>query len=220
MIQPSTIAFLKRLKKHNERSWFSEHKDAYLAAKTNFEDFIQQLLVGFGKLDPGISNLTVKECVFRIYRDIRFSKDKTPYKAHFAAGMNKGGKRVHFPGYYLHIEPGNTYLGGGIWHPSKEMLHKVRQEIDYNFDDFLSIISKKTFKDTFGSFSEEDKLMRPPRGYEKDNPAIEYLKLRSFTVGTSFSDKAVMQPDFIKKVLDTYKKVKPLIDFIEIALDG
>src|SRR5699024_3956703 len=100
-----------------------------------------------------------KDCVFRIYRDIRFSKDKTPYKTHFSAGINKGGKKVHFPGYHLHIEPGNSYLGGGIWRPDRELLHKIRQEIDYNLDDLLAIIQKPSFRKTYGTFSTENKLI-------------------------------------------------------------
>lgn len=221
MLQPSTITFLRQLKKHNEKSWFDDHKDKYLAAKADFDDFIQRLLIEYGKTDPDIATLTLKECVFRIYRDVRFSKDKTPYKTHFAAGMNKGGKKVHFPGYYLHVGPGgNSFAGGGIWRPSGEMLRKVRQEIDYNFDEFLSIIQKPSFKKCFGTLSQEDKLMRPPQGYDAGNPAIDYLKLRSFIASRNFSDKELTQPGFFKKIIQTFETLKPLIDFLERALDG
>lgn len=221
MLEKATITFLKQLKKHNERPWFDDHKDQYLAAKSDFEQFIHRLLVKYGKTDPAIGLLSVKDCVFRIYRDVRFSKDKTPYKAHFAAGMNKGGKKVHFPGYYLHIEPGgNSYLGGGIWRPDREALHKVRQEIDYSYDDFLAIIQRPAFKKRFGDLSVADKLVRPPKGYDADNPAIEFLKLRSFIAGCSLEDKILTSETLEKEVIGFFKQIKPFTDFLERALDG
>ncbi len=220
MPQPSTIKFLKQLKKHNEKAWFDSHKEQYLAAKHDFDHFIQKLLAEYGKTDPAIGMLNVKDCVFRIYRDVRFSKNKTPYKTHFAAGMNKGGKKVHYPGYYLHIEPGNSYLGGGIWHPERDMLQKVRQEIDYNYDEFLAILQRPTFSKKFGPLSAEDKLVRPPKGYDADNPAIDYLKLRSFIAGCSIPDEALTSGKLIKKTCGIFKELKPLIDFLECALDG
>ncbi len=220
MPEPSTIKFLEQLKKHNEKPWFDAHKDQYLAAKNDFDNFIQKLLIEYGKTDPAIGMLNVKDCVFRIYRDVRFSKNKTPYKTHFAAGMNKGGKRVHSPGYYLHIEPGNSYLGGGIWRPEKEALQKVRQEIDYNYEEFLAIIQRSRFQKTFGSLSTADKLVRPPKGYDADNPAIEYLKLRSFIGGCSLKDEALTSRNLVKKIASLFKELKPFIDFLQRALDG
>lgn len=221
MLDKATIRFLKQLRQHNEKPWFDAHKPEYLAAKADFENFVQKLLHEYGKTDPAIGMLEVKDCVFRIYRDVRFSKDKTPYKTHFAAGMNKGGKKVHFPGYYLHIEPGgHSFIGGGIWRPEKEALHKIRQEIDYDFADFKGILQRAAFKKTFGGLSEEDKLVRPPKGYEEDNPAVEFLKLRSFIAGCGIEDKELTADGLTKQITGIFKKMKPFIDFLERALDG
>lgn len=220
MLQPSTLQFLAQLKKNNNKVWFDAHRDRYLAAKADFENLIQQIITEYGKVDPEIGHLQVKECVFRIFRDVRFSKDKTPYKVHFAAGFNKGGKRVHFPGYYLHIQPGGlTYCGGGIWHPDVADLKKIRQEIDYNFDEFTSILKEKKFKKLFGVLEEDDKLSRIPQGYEDSNPAAEYLKLKSYITGASFDDQALTSKGLVKKVVSTFFAIKPLIDFLGRALD-
>ena len=105
MIQPKTLTFLRQLKKNNEKTWFDQHKEQYLAAKTDFEVLVARLIEGLGKTDPELGALRLKDCVFRIYKDVRFSHDKTPYKVHFAAGFNRGGKKVHYPGYYFHLEP-------------------------------------------------------------------------------------------------------------------
>lgn len=221
MLQASTITFLRQLKKHNERSWFDEHKEKYTAAKTDFENFIGDLLSEYGKTDPAIGLLKAKDCIFRIYRDIRFSKNKTPYKTHLSAGINKNGRRVHFPGYHLSIEPdGNSFVGGGIWRPEREILDKIRQEIDYNYDGFLSIINKPSFKKTFGTLSFEDTLVRPPRGYEADNPAVKYLKLRSFTASCHIKDEDLTSAELVRKTADIFEQLKPFISFLGTALDG
>lgn len=220
MIQSSTLTFLQQLKRHNERPWFDKHKEKYLEAKADFDHFIEKVILGYGKTDPDIASLTVKDSVFRIYKDIRFSKDKTPYKTHFAAGLNKGGKKVHFPGYYLHVEPGgNSFCGGGIWRPASPELKKIRQEIDYNYEDFLSVVRSPGFKRRFGELSTEDKLVRPPQGYSEDNPAVEYLKLHSFIAGCSFTDEELISKGFLRKIITTFSALKPFIDFLGKALD-
>ncbi len=220
MIESSTMTFLKALKAQNERPWFQEHKAEYLKAKENFDSFIQQLLLELSKEDKGYGTLRVKDCVFRIYRDVRFSKNKTPYKSHLAAGISKNGKRVHYPGMHVHIEPGNTYVGGGIWRPDKEMLYKIRQEIDYNLNDFETILRKGTFRKKLGTLTESDKLKRPPKGYDKENPAIEYLKLKSFIVHRKMNDKEVTSFHFLEDVMGLFKEMKPFLSFLELALDG
>lgn len=221
MLKQATLTFLKNLKKHNDRPWFNEHKEQYQAAKEDFEHLIAAVLEKYGRVEPEIGLLEPKDCTFRIYRDVRFSKDKTPYKVHFAASIRKGGKKVHFPGFYLHVEPdGLSSIGGGIWRPGRETLKKIRQEIDYSFQDFSNIVESKDFKNTFGTLSEEDTLVRPPKGYEKDNPAIHYIKLKSFTAGKSIEDSLLTSGDLVKEIVETFKKLKPLIDFFEMAMDG
>lgn len=220
MLQPATLTFLRQLKRHNEKPWFDTNKEKYLDAKADFENLIQQIIVEFGKIDPGIAALQVKDCVFRIYKDVRFSKDKTPYKTHFAAGLNKGGKRVHFPGYYFHAEPGGyTFCGGGIWRPEALELKKIRQEIDYNYDEFTSVIKNKKFIQLFEDLDDEDTLSRAPQGYEEDNQAIKYLKMRSFITGKSFTDEELTSKGLLKRVIHTFTVMKPFIDFLSRALE-
>ena len=220
MLQPSTITFLRQLKRHNEKPWFDANRVKYLDARADFENLIRQIITEFGKIDPDISTLQVKDCVFRIYRDTRFSKNKTPYKTHFAAGINKGGKRVHVPGYYFHAELGDyTYCGGGIWRPDTPELKKIRQEIDYNYEDFLSIIKDKKFVKMFGDLDDEAALSRAPQGYEEDNPAIKYLKMRSFIAGVSFSDEELTSKGLLKKIVHTFTVMKPFINFLSRALE-
>ena len=220
MIQPKTLTFLRQLKRNNNKPWFDAHKDRYLEAKADFEALTERLIAGLGKNDPALEALRVKDCVFRIYKDVRFSHDKTPYKVHLAAGFNRGGKKVHYPGYYFHLEPGgNTYCGGGIWHPDAPELKKIRQEIDYNHDEFLSIIRNRKFLRLFGPLEDEDALMRPPQGYQEDNAAIAYLKFRNYIAGTAFGDEILTTPALTKKILDAFSTLKPLIDFLGRALE-
>jgi uncharacterized protein (TIGR02453 family) len=220
MLQPTTIRFLKGLKQHNNKTWFDAHKTQYLAAKTDFESLISTLLEKMGAMDPGLSTLRVQDCVFRIYRDVRFSKDKTPYKTHLAAGFNQGGKKVHFPGYYLHIAPGGeTFCGGGIWRPDTAALKNIRQEIDYNLDEFRQIIQGRKFRRLFGELEDEDSLQRVPQGYTEDNPAVGYLKMRNYIAGTGFPDEVLTSRTLPRKIMDAFTTMKPFIDFLGRALD-
>src|SRR5690606_37986107 len=130
----ATIKFLKDLKKNNNKHWLDAHRKHYDAARKNFEEFLQQLIDKHALQDPTIKEQVAKQCMFRINRDIRFSKDKTPYKTHFAASINMGGKKSVFGGYYVHVEPGGSFVGGGVWMPQPPELKKIRQEIDYCYD--------------------------------------------------------------------------------------
>lgn len=220
MLQPATIKFLTQLKKNNDKPWFDAHKEKYLAAKEDFEELVKQIIIEYGKTDPEIGSLEYKRCVFRIYRDVRFSKDKTPYKTHFAARFAPRGREVHFPCYYLHIEPGQlSVCGGGIWRPEVEELKKVRQEIDYNFDEFKSIVHSKKFKSVFGDLEQEDKLSRAPQGYEEDNPALDYLKLKSFFSDALIDDNILTSKLLLKKITSAFATVRPLIGFLNRALE-
>ncbi len=220
MLQQSTIRFLTNLKKNNNKAWFDAHKDAYLDAKSDFEELVQRVIIEYRKTDVDIGALQVKDCVFRIYKDVRFSKDKTPYKTHLAAGFNLGGKKVHFPGYYFHAEPGGlSFCGGGIWHPDVPELKKIRQEIDYNFKEFKEVIEERKFKKLFDSLDSEEKLSRAPQGYDEDNPALEYLKLKNYIAGISISDQELTSGNLVKKIVSTFKAMKPLIDFLSRAIE-
>lgn len=221
MLQATTIRFLKNLRKNNNKPWFDAHKEDYLAAKADFESLVEKVIAEYSKTDPSIAGLQVKDSVFRIYKDVRFSKDKTPYKPNFAASFNKGGKKVHLPGYYLHVEPGDRcFCGGGIWMPEAPEMKKIRQEIDYNFKEFRSILEEKNFRKLFGDLEDESALSRPPQGYSAGNPAVKYLKMRSFIVSReSFTDQELVSPKLLKEIIKTFSAMKPLVDFLSRALD-
>ncbi|HEY8959668.1 DUF2461 domain-containing protein [Chitinophaga sp.] len=219
MLQPSTLKFLKSLRLNNDKVWFDEHKTEYLSAKADFESIVQQLIDGLARQDSTIKGLQVKDCVFRIYKDVRFSKDKTPYKTNLGASFQAGGKKSTLAGYYFHLEPGgNSFAGGGIWMPAAPELKKLRQEIDYNFREFEQIISNKEFIKHFGKV-EGDALKTAPQGYLPDNPAIAYLKLKSVIVSHPLTDEACTQPAMVKEILKTFALMQPLVQFINRAMD-
>lgn len=221
MLQPSTIRFIKELKKNNNKPWFDAHRKVYEAAKADFSGFIQKVIDLHGKKDPGIKNLLAKDCLFRINRDIRFSKDKSPYKTNFGASINKGGKSAwNSAGYYFHLEPGGCFAGGGLYQPPPEDLRKVRQEIDYNFGAFKKIIGSKKFKSVYGDLdrSAEFLLTRLPKGYEPGNPAGDYLRLKSFIAMINMPDADLTSPALVKKTVAAFEALQPLITFINEAL--
>ena len=219
MISKSTLDFLKKLKKNNNRSWFEKNKHHYLEAKEDIEDTVQHLITEFSKFAPELKELKAKKCVFRIYRDVRFSKDKRPYKANLGAGLNQGGKKVHSPGFYIHFEPGNSFIAGGIWMPEPPELSSIRQEIDYNAKDFLKIIKNNTFKKYFKTLDQDDKLKTVPKGYDKTHPQIEFLKLKSFLVLHHFTDKQIMARSAVKDIAKIAKEIRPLNQFLKKAMD-
>lgn len=219
MLQRSTLKFLKDLRQNNNKPWFDENKTQYQQAKADFETLVQQIIDGLSKMDPGLEGLTVKDCVFRIYKDVRFSKDKTPYKANMGASFSKGGKKSPYGGFYFHLEPGgNNFAGGGIWMPDAPEIKKIRQEIDYNFSEFQGIVGQKDFIRYFGKVN-GDTLKTAPQGYHEDNPAIAYIKLKSFVVTHSMSDDAVTQPTLVRDILRTYAVMQPFVNFLNRALD-
>ena len=220
MLESSTLKFLKDLKKNNNKPWFDAHRKQYETARNDFENFIQSVLDKQGKNDPDLKGLAAKKCLFRINRDIRFSKDKSPYKTNFGASMDKGGKKSGFAGYYFHLEPGKSFLGGGLWMPSADALKKVRQEIDYCFDEFKKIVSSKKFKTIYGELytGEGIKLSKVPQGFEKNNPAAEYLKFKSWLVLTDISDSELTSKNLVPKTVDAFCLMQPLVKFLNRPL--
>jgi uncharacterized protein (TIGR02453 family) len=219
MISNATIKFLKALKKNNNKEWFDTNRTLYDAAKKEFFDQVADILDRLKSIDPTLINLEPKNCVFRINRDVRFSSNKEPYKTNLGASFSKGGKKIETAGYYFHIEPGNHFLGGGCWMPSAEVLKKIRMEIDYNLDEFNHIIGNKSFKKIYPGLSDEAKLSRPPRDYDENNPAIAFLKLKSFTALASISDEDLLSKNLTSKVIKHFEAIKPLIDFLNKAID-
>ncbi len=222
MLQSSTVKFLKDLSKNNNKPWFEANRKKYEDAKTDFAGFIQTIIDKHGKKDAGISHLKAKDCMYRINRDIRFSKDKTPYKNNIGAYMNQEGKKSILSGYYFHCQPGRSFAGGGLWMPMPPELSKVRQEIDYNLDAFKKIIGSKKFKTIYGDLSNEAEYMlsRVPKGYDADNPAAEYLKRKSFVVMTPIKDTDLVSKDLTKKVLEAFEALQPMLKFINESIKG
>lgn len=213
MLQKNTLKFLKDLKEHNTKEWMDEHRKIYETAKQDYESFVGSLIPILAKYEPAIGDLTPKQCTFRINRDIRFSQDKSPYKTNFGAAFSRQGKKLPDAGYYFHLEPGQSFVGGGIWMPDGPLLKKIRQEIDYNFSEFERIVTAKSFKKMFGEIDGE-KLKKAPQGYDESNPAIEYLKLKSFTVGTSIPDKELTSSSLLNTCEKVFGEMKPFIDFL------
>lgn len=222
MLQKETLKFLKDLKKNNNKPWFEEHRKVYEAAKQDFENLTMAVLQATAKFDATVANLQPKDCLFRINRDIRFAKDKTPYKTNFGMGISKGGKKSVSAGYYLHCEPGEAFVGGGMWMPMPPELKKVRQEIDYNWPEFEKLLKDKKFKTVYSDLlkDEETSLSRPPKGYDETNPAIEYLKLKSFLGLRKLTDDELQSDGLVKTVTASFDALKPLLDFMNRALEG
>jgi uncharacterized protein (TIGR02453 family) len=222
MLQPSTLKFLKDLKKNNDREWFEKNRKAYESAKEDMAKLVDDVVKQFGKKEKDIASLTAKECVYRINRDVRFSKNKAPYKNNMAASLIKGGKKSVNAGYYIQIQPGGeSFIGGGRYMVEPLELKKIRQEIDYSWDEFNKIINNKKFKATYGELERGEgmALSREPKGYEKDNPAIEYIKLKSFVATVSLSDEDLVSKDLVKKITTALETLQPLIIFLNRALN-
>jgi uncharacterized protein (TIGR02453 family) len=214
MLQAATLRFLKNIKKNNSRPWFEKNRPNYEASRENFIEFVGGLIKGMSKFDPPIGDLHPKDCLFRINRDIRFSKDKSPYKTNIAAYFNKGGKKSNGAGYYLHIEPGRSFAAGGMWQPLPADLAKIRQEIDYSFDEWRKMTGASAFKKAFpDGVLADGSLTRPPKGYDESNPAISFIKMKNFIVSRPFTDAQVLGKGFEKDVAATFKAMQPLIVF-------
>ena len=222
MLQTATIKFLKDLKKNNNKPWFDANRKQYEGAKKDFELLIQKVIDKHSKKDATLKELKAKDCMFRINRDIRFSKDKSPYKSNFGASINRGGKKSLFAGYYFHLEPGESFVGGGIWMPMPPELKKVRQEIDYNLDEFKKISSTKKFISVYGELSKGDdiSLSKVPQGFEKDNPAADYLKLKSFLAMKKLKEADLTSKDLAKTITEAFEALQPLLYFINKALEA
>lgn len=212
------LSFLSALKTNNNKEWMDAHRGEYLQAKVDFEALVNALLQNLQAIDPGLNGLTAKDCIFRINRDIRFSKDKSPYKHNFGASIAEGGKKSLNAGYYLHIQPGNeSFVGGGLYMPPGEQLKKIRQEIDYNAPELFEIVTTKDFEQAYGRIQGE-KLIRAPKGYDPDHPNIEFLKLKSYVALHKLTDDDIQSPQLIENLTHKCQVLKPFIDFLNIAI--
>ncbi|MBA4302369.1 MAG: TIGR02453 family protein [Cyclobacterium sp.] len=212
------LDFLTALAQNNHKDWMDSNKKWYLDTKERFLEDVAVLLKEMTELEPELSAFKPKDCVFRQNRDVRFSANKAPYKTNFGAYFSPGGKKSPGPGYYLQIQPGNSFLAGGIWMPEADTLKKIRKEIDYSGAELQRIENDPDFKKLFSQI-EGEKLKTSPRDYDADHQFIEYLKLKSFTVSHQISDKAVESGAFITFALDGFQRMKPFNDYLRQAIE-
>jgi len=219
-INQNTFTFLQDLQNNNTREWFAEEKERYEAALADVRQFVADLITELSKFDPHITiDIQANKCLFRIYRDTRFSKDKTPYKNWFGAGISKDGRKLDGPEYYIHISPGSSFIACGYWRPDKKHLDAIRQEIDYNEDKFNTIIAE--LKDKSGlSLETEDKLKRPPVGYDAEHSAIEFLKLKSFVAHKNLPNNVLTDKKALDNIIAVYKTMLPLKQYLHEAIDN
>ncbi|MBI3815358.1 MAG: DUF2461 domain-containing protein [Nitrospinae bacterium] len=218
MIGKQTFQFLKELKKNNNRNWFNANKEKYQAAAAEFEDFVNVVIASISQFDKSISGILAKDCIFRIYRDVRFSKDKSPYKTHFGAWIVKSGRKSHDEaGYYIHIEPDASILAGGAHNPPPDWLRGIRSKIHNNGKEFKKIIGSASFKKYFKEI-EGEKLSRPPHGFDANHPDIELLKQKSYLAVHKVDDKTVMSDNFIKLCSEVFKALYPFDEFLNQAI--
>lgn len=218
-ISTDTLKFLKDLKNNNNKEWFQDNKSRYEDAKGDFEEFIGILIQNIAEFDPPIAELIPKKTIFRIYRDVRFSKDKSPYKLNLGAHLAANRSKVHDrAGYYIQIQPGNSFLAGGAYDPGNPWITQIRTEIDYNTKEFKKLINSASFKKYFGEISGE-KLKTAPKGFPKDHPELELLKYKSYLVANNCDDKLVTSKDFLKHATSVFKAMKPFDDFLNRAAD-
>ena len=215
-ISQSTLDFLSDLKRHNEREWFIRNRKRYDDAKAEFESFVQSMINRISEFDPVLKGLEVKSCTYRINRDIRFSADKSIYKTHLGAFIVRGGKKNgdRYAGYYMHVEPdGNSMIAGGAYMPPMPWLTAIREKIDEHGEELVRIINDKEFKKYFGSLQGE-KLKSSPKGYPRDHPHIELLKLKSFLVTRMIPDREVSGKGCFELVVNASKAMKTLNDYL------
>jgi uncharacterized protein (TIGR02453 family) len=214
-ISKANFDFLNQLKKNNNRDWFADNKAEYLKQHENTIAFADALLIELSKHD-NIETENGKKSLFRIYRDVRFSKDKSPYKTHWAGGFKRATKALR-GGYYFHIEPGNTFVGGGFWDPNKEDLQRIREDIASDSSELRKILNSKSFKDNFGELHGEQ-LKTCPKGFDKDHEAIDLLRYKQFIVSKKFTDTEALSPNFAKLVAETFKQMRPFFNYMSVSV--
>lgn len=216
-IKKETLTFLSKLKKNNDRDWFNANKQLYVDAHANIVEFVADLINKIAVFDKTVVGLEPKKCVFRIYRDTRFSKDKTPYKVNLGAnitGIDKRGKS----GYYLHIQPGDCFLAGGVYMPEPERLKLIREDISMEGEKFLKIISDKTFKKNFKELS-GDKLKTVPKGFDKEDPMLKYLQLKNLVMYHEVKDEVALSAKFAAYCANIFKSMMPMNEFLNASIE-
>ncbi|WP_369048575.1 DUF2461 domain-containing protein [Tenacibaculum sp. UWU-22] len=210
--EKSSLQYLKDLKQNNNREWFSATKSTFVKAQNNAKDFYATIRENLEKHDE-----IEKFKLFRIYRDVRFSKDKTPYKAHFAGHFSRLGKHLR-GGYYLRIRPGESFLAGGFWEPTKEDLFRIRKEIEIDATEILAILNDENYVKYFGGKFQGEELKTAPRGFDKEHPNIELLRKKGFIAVRNFTDEEVLSEFFLQEIDNSYKALRPFFDLFSDIL--
>ena len=209
--------FLKGLQKNNDKVWFEKNRPAYESTRDRFEFFIDRLIVSLGSVED-LGGITARDCVMRIYRDIRFSKDKSPYKRSMSASIGPGGKKSTRLTYYLHIEPPDaSMIAGGLHTPDSSQIIKFREAVDRDPKPFKEVINNKVFKQTFGDIQGE-KLKTVPKGYERDHPEIELLRMKEVVAIEHLTDAQVLSPKFGDHVIEAFTAMKPFLDYLNSVI--
>lgn len=221
MITKDAVQFLADLVANNNTEWMHANKKRYENFKKDYHNYIASLLAEMKPLDKTLEPLEIKNCTFRINRDIRFSKDKSPYKTNIGVWFSQNKFRKNAPGYYIHFEKGNSFIAGGVWCPEPNELKQIRKEIAFFYEDLEAIVNDKKFKSEFGALTRDENnvLKKAPKDFESDHPAIEFLKLKSFTASEKIDDKLFLDKDFSKIVAQKLIVMKPMNDFLSRALE-
>lgn len=221
MITKEALQFLADLIANNNTEWMHENKKRYESYKKDYHIFIASILNEMKPLDKSLEPLDVKNCTFRINRDIRFSKDKSPYKTNMGVWMSQNKNSKNAPGYYIHFEKGNSFIAGGVWCPEPNELKLIRKEIEFFHEDLEAIVADKTFKNEFKELTrdESNTLKKAPKDFDPNHPAIEFLKLKSFTASHKIDEKLFTDKDFSKIIAQKLIALKPMNDFLRRALE-
>jgi uncharacterized protein (TIGR02453 family) len=223
MIKQTSLNFLSKLKQNNSKDWFEQNRNLYEIYRNDILQLAENLLIELVKNDQAIfhANLDPKKCLTRVNRDLRFSKDKTPYKNYVLLVFNKNYPLPNTAGYFIHIEPGNCSVGGGVWQTTPDYLKKIRQEIEYSFTDIIEIISSPQFKNTFpNGLQGVAKLKKIPDGYSETNPACELLKMKGYCTKEGISDSLLTSKDCVQTIIKSFLTSKPLVDYINKAIQS
>lgn len=211
-------SFLTELADNNNREWMAEQKATYQDTRKVFQNLISEVINGIAAFDEGVSAQEAKKAIFRLHRDTRFSNDKSPYKLNYGASVSKGGRKSPYASYYIHLKPGENFIGGGMYRPDAEVIKKIRQEIDYNSGELLEIIEKPDFKGIFGRM-EGEQLKTAPKGYPKDHPQIELLRHKDFYFRHQIDESELSKDSFVDHVLEKFKVLHPFIQYMNTAID-
>jgi uncharacterized protein (TIGR02453 family) len=215
------LEFLSQLTLNNNREWFQKNKLWYEKSRKEVEGFVSEIITTISAIDPSLQTPAMKDCIFRIFRDVRFGADKSPYKTNFGAFIAKGGRKSSNPGYYFHFEPGKSMLAGGVYMPQPDTLKLLRNEVYYHSNELKGIIEKPSFSKHFGQLGDFDKMKKAPKDFPADFPDIDLLKYRSYIVSHDIPDEVVSDPaKYTKLVLEMVKELQPFMAFLNRAISN